>query len=298
MNIIKDCVQALDKSDIGIYYMIFITGKELKQKIEEHNSEPTNKGSSIIMTIGDIPVIGNTVNITTSENHIYVLNVKKYGNLFYEIIYKDSKKIIYQEKDIKNIEQNIEALEYLRNELVNLNLWRMICFDITGDWNKVYVNLIKSMENKLPPELENVLLIKEEQLILKYFIWDTFGRVLVSIVNNKDLRDIIYIMQLIKETGEFQCKKRLDVLYNSISINNIDKVVKIKIYYAIIRGRFFIEDFTVTSIEENSLNALENFKYLKQDYEIIQNLKTGLIKNIVLYPEKDWSEEIYKQLTE
>lgn len=156
------------------------------------------------------------------------------------------------------------------------------------------------MENKLPPELENVLFIKEERLILKYFIWDTFGRVLVSVVNNKDLRDILYIMQLIKETGEFQYKKRLDVLYNSVSINNIDKVVKIKIYYAIIRDRFFIEDFTVTSIEENSLNALENFKYLKQDYETIQNLKlkTELKKNIILYPEKDWSEQIYKQLTE
>ena len=105
-------------------------------------------------------------------------------------------------------------------------------------------------------------------------------------------------MQLIKDTGENQCKERLDVLYNSMSINNIDKVVKLKIYYAIIRGRFFIEDFIIIDIKEDKLSALENFKYLKQDYEIIQNLKTELKKNIILYPEKDWSEEIYKQFIE
>ena len=154
------------------------------------------------------------------------------------------------------------------------------------------------MENKLPPELGSTLSIKEEQLILKHFIWDKFGRILVSVINTKDLKNIIWTMQLIKDTGENQCKERLDVLYNSMSINNIDKVVKLKIYYAIIRGRFFIEDFIIIDIKEDKLSALENFKYLKQDYEIIQNLKTELKKNIILYPEKDWSEEIYKQFIE
>ena len=154
------------------------------------------------------------------------------------------------------------------------------------------------MENKLPPELGSALSIKEEQLILKHFIWDKFGRILVSVINTKDLKNIIWTMQLIKDTGENQCKERLDVLYNSMSINNIDKVVKLKIYYAIIRGRFFIEDFIIIDIKEDKLSALENFKYLKQDYEIIQNLKTELKKNIILYPEKDWSEEIYKQFIE
>ena len=126
--------------------MIFITGKELKQKLKEHNSDPINKNSSTIMTVDGISVICKTATISlenTSENQIYILNARKYRNLYYEIIYKDSRKITYQEKDIKNIEQNIEALEYLRNELVNLNLWRMICFDIIGDWNEVYVNLLE-----------------------------------------------------------------------------------------------------------------------------------------------------------
>lgn len=146
MNIIKDCVQSLDKGDLCVYYMIFITGKELKQKLEEHNSDPINKNSYTIMTVDGIYVICNTATISlenTSENQIYILNARKYRNLYYEIICKDSRKITYQEKDIKNIEQNIEALEYLRNELVNLNLWRMICFDIIGDWNEVYINLLE-----------------------------------------------------------------------------------------------------------------------------------------------------------
>lgn len=140
-------------------------------------------------------------------------------------------------------------------------------------------------ERQVPIKLGAFLTIDEEILIQNFFIWSTYLKKLVTIVEYSDLLEITDKLKEFRTTNE--CRKFVSGAWDKyfwFEQEYRDKIFKIIIKYQIkdnqggLRGlqlhRFYIADLI---IEEVSNLELENFKYNKEALDIIGHTIENLV---------------------
>lgn len=138
------------------------------------------------------------------------------------------------------------------------------------------------MKNKrqVPRKLGAFLTIDEEKLIQNFFIWSTYLKKLVTIVEYSDLLEITYKLKGFRTTNE--CRKFVSNVWDKYfwyEREYKDKIFKITIKYQINNNNIGLHKFYISNliIEEVSNLELENFKYNKEALDIIGHAIENLV---------------------
>ena len=135
-------------------------------------------------------------------------------------------------------------------------------------------------ERQVPKKLSAFLTINEEILIQNFFIWSTYLKKLVTIVEYSDLLEITDKLKEFRTTNE--CRKFVSGAWDKyfwFEQEYEDKIFKIIIKYQTNNNNIGLHKFYIADliIEEVSNLELENFKYNKEALDIIGHAIENLV---------------------